>query len=118
MIHSGRPGRSPRWSARTGRCQEARVSEDPLDEVGCSLAHAPPGARLATDEGWRALYHGVRNTPAGCPSRLGLALLDCENPEKVLRRTLGWVMGEERHTGPPFPGGVDSIRGLPQEVDR
>ena len=55
------PQRAPSWasryrsgcgrlrprSSRTGRCQDGRVPEDPLDEVGCSLVHASPEARRA-----------------------------------------------------------------------
>jgi predicted GH43/DUF377 family glycosyl hydrolase len=33
----------------------------------------------------------VRNTPGGCLYRLGLALLDLENPRRVLRRSDEWV---------------------------
>ena len=51
---------------------------------------APP---LETAEGWLLLYHGVRETCAGAIYRLGLALLDLENPAKVLRRSDEWVFG-------------------------
>jgi predicted GH43/DUF377 family glycosyl hydrolase len=46
---------------------------------------------LRTDRGWLILYHGVRTTAAGCLYRLGLALLDLEDPLKVLRRSREWV---------------------------
>ncbi|MCD6217782.1 glycosidase [bacterium] len=46
---------------------------------------------LETPEGWLILYHGVKDTPAGCIYRLGLALLDRDNPTKVLRRGDQWV---------------------------
>ncbi len=46
---------------------------------------------LETPEGWLILYHGVKHTPSGCIYRLGLALLDRENPAKVLRRGDQWV---------------------------
>lgn len=46
---------------------------------------------LETPEGWLILYHGVRHTPAGCIYRLGLALLDLEDPLKVIRRGDQWV---------------------------
>jgi predicted GH43/DUF377 family glycosyl hydrolase len=48
---------------------------------------------LETPEGWLILYHGVRQTVAGAIYRLGLALLDLENPFKVLRRSDEWVFG-------------------------
>jgi predicted GH43/DUF377 family glycosyl hydrolase len=41
---------------------------------------------IETSEGWLMLYHGVRTTAAGCLYRLGLALLDLEDPRKVLLR--------------------------------
>ena len=50
---------------------------------------------IETPEGWLMMYHGVRMTPAGCLYRLGLALLDLENPAKVLRRGSKWVFGPE-----------------------
>ena len=37
---------------------------------------------LETPEGWLLLYHGVRHTPGGCLYRLGLALLDLEDPRR------------------------------------
>jgi predicted GH43/DUF377 family glycosyl hydrolase len=49
---------------------------------------APP---FETSEGWLLLYHGVRQTSAGSTYRLGLALLDLENPTKVLRRSDEWI---------------------------
>ncbi|MDK2799807.1 MAG: beta,4-mannooligosaccharide/beta,4-mannosyl-N-acetylglucosamine phosphorylase [Clostridiales bacterium] len=48
---------------------------------------------LETDVGWLILYHGVRQTPSGSIYRLGLALLDIENPAKVLRRSDEWIFG-------------------------
>ena len=48
---------------------------------------------LETPEGWLILYHGVRTTAAGCLYRLGLALLDRNDPTRVLRRSSQWVFG-------------------------
>jgi len=53
---------------------------------------APP---LATAQGWLLLYHGVRTTAAGSIYRLGLALLDAEQPERVLARSREWLFGPE-----------------------
>ncbi len=50
---------------------------------------------LETPEGWLMLYHGVRHTPAGCLYRLGLALLDLENPSRVLRRSDDWIFAPQ-----------------------
>lgn len=51
--------------------------------------NAPP---IETDEGWLIIYHGVRNTCAGCIYRLGLALLDLETLQ-VRCRGKQWVFG-------------------------
>ncbi len=48
---------------------------------------------IETSEGWLILYHGVRLTAAGSIYRLGLALLDLEDPAKVIRRSQQWVFG-------------------------
>jgi predicted GH43/DUF377 family glycosyl hydrolase len=48
---------------------------------------------IETDEGWLIVYHGVRHTPAGALYRVGLALLDLEDPLRVLRRGDEWVAG-------------------------
>jgi beta-1,4-mannooligosaccharide/beta-1,4-mannosyl-N-acetylglucosamine phosphorylase len=48
---------------------------------------------LKTPDGWLVLYHGVRQIPGGCLYRLGLAMLDIDEPWRVLRRSEGWVMG-------------------------
>jgi len=50
---------------------------------------------LETPEGWLLLYHGVRNTAGGCLYRLGLALLDLEDPCHVLRRSDEWIFAPE-----------------------
>ena len=50
---------------------------------------------LKTDEGWLILYHGVRTTASGAIYRLGLALLDLENPSKLIARSDQWVFGPE-----------------------
>jgi len=48
---------------------------------------------IETTQGWMVFYHGVRATSAGGIYRLGLALLDLEEPWKVLRRSDEWVLG-------------------------
>jgi predicted GH43/DUF377 family glycosyl hydrolase len=50
---------------------------------------------LETPEGWLILYHGVRQTAGGCLYRLGLALLDLEDPRQVLRRSDEWIFSPE-----------------------
>ena len=48
---------------------------------------------LETPEGWLLCYHGVHATSAGPIYRIGLALLDLDNPHRVLHRVDEWVMG-------------------------
>ncbi|MDT8300501.1 MAG: hypothetical protein RQ760_03390 [Sedimentisphaerales bacterium] len=55
---------------------------------------APP---MQSKEGWLILYHGVRTTASGSIYRLGLALLDLENPARVIRRTDEWIFGPKAH---------------------
>jgi predicted GH43/DUF377 family glycosyl hydrolase len=54
---------------------------------------SPPPLR--TDEGWLVMYHGVRVTVSGGIYRLGLALLDLEDPGRVLSRSDEWVLAPE-----------------------
>jgi len=61
------------------------------NKIGLS---APP---LETSEGWLILYHGVRTTASGSIYRLGLALLDLEDPRIVIRRSEEWVFGPKAH---------------------
>jgi len=48
---------------------------------------------IETPEGWLIIYHGVRLTASGSLYRVGLALLDLDEPWKVIRRSEEWVFG-------------------------
>jgi len=48
---------------------------------------------LETPAGWLVLYHGVRTTVSGALYRLGVALLDREDPTRVLVRSNEWIFG-------------------------
>ena len=41
---------------------------------------------IETEEGWLLIYHGVKMTPWGPIYRLGLALLDLDDPSRVIAR--------------------------------
>ena len=56
------------------------------DKIGLG---PPP---LATSEGWLVMYHGAHATASGPIYRVGLALLDIDHPEVVLRRSAEWLM--------------------------
>jgi predicted GH43/DUF377 family glycosyl hydrolase len=47
---------------------------------------------LETEHGWLLLYHGVKNTVSGDIYRIGLALLDRDEPTRVLRRLPTWIL--------------------------
>lgn len=51
------------------------------DRIGAS---AQP---IETPEGWLEIYHGVKCTSSGPVYRLGVVLLDLEDPSKVIRRS-------------------------------
>lgn len=48
---------------------------------------------LLTKLGWLICYHGVRVTASGSIYRLGLALLDRDNPARLVARGNEWVFG-------------------------
>jgi predicted GH43/DUF377 family glycosyl hydrolase len=50
---------------------------------------------LETTEGWLVGYHGVHTTASGPIYRVGLALLDLDDPRRVRRRSAAWVMGPQ-----------------------
>lgn len=53
---------------------------------------------IETPQGWLMIYHGVRQTGAGCLYRLGLALFDLHTPERCLKRGAEWIFRpEERY---------------------
>lgn len=57
------------------------------NKIGLST---PP---LETPDGWLILYHGVRQTVGGAIYRLGISLIDLENPSRVLKRSDEWIFG-------------------------
>ena len=47
---------------------------------------------IETDEGWLMIYHGVINTCNGFVYRMGAALLDLDEPWKVIARSKNYIM--------------------------
>jgi beta-1,4-mannooligosaccharide/beta-1,4-mannosyl-N-acetylglucosamine phosphorylase len=74
------------WSDRTLLLQSRRGSWWDANKIGLA---SPP---IETSEGWLILYHGVRISGAGVIYRMGLALLDLEEPTRIIRRGDEWVM--------------------------
>lgn len=50
---------------------------------------------METPEGWLVLFYGTGHLAGGHPLRLGLALLDLEDPRRVLHRSQEWVFGPQ-----------------------
>jgi len=50
---------------------------------------------LETPEGWLLLYHGVKQMVSGPVYRVGLALLDLDDPTRPVARTDYWVFAPE-----------------------
>lgn len=75
---------------------------------------------LWTRNGWLVMFHGVKATAAGALYRAGLAVLDLDEPTKVLARADEWVLGPETEyertgdvPGVVFPcGWVDAGDGM------
>jgi len=66
---------------------------------------SPPPIR--TERGWLVLYHGVKMTAGGCIYRLGLAMLDLENPARLTHRADEWVFAPEESY--ELVGDVDKV---------
>jgi predicted GH43/DUF377 family glycosyl hydrolase len=52
---------------------------------------------MLTHVGWLVCYHGVRVTASGSIYRLGLALLEREDPTRLVARSNEWVFGPSTH---------------------
>jgi predicted GH43/DUF377 family glycosyl hydrolase len=50
---------------------------------------------IETDAGWLLLYHGVKSMVSGPVYRVGLLLLDRDEPSNVLARSEDWVFGPD-----------------------
>ena len=51
---------------------------------------------IETPQGWLVIYHGVRQTAAGCIYRLGLALFDLQAPQVCLKRSDEWIFAPQQ----------------------
>lgn len=59
------------------------------------LKIGPGPVPIETEEGWLILYHGVCNTCNGYVYRMGVALLDLDEPWRVTHRSKGHIFGPE-----------------------
>lgn len=72
------------------------MSPSKFEESGwqCTKVGAGP-IPIETDEGWLLIYHGVITTCNGYVYRMGAALLDLDDPSKVLCRSRYYILGPE-----------------------
>jgi predicted GH43/DUF377 family glycosyl hydrolase len=100
MIH--RPVSAPRahmwisyspdlknWGRHTLMMEARKGAWWDANKIGLS---PPP---IETPRGWLVIYHGVKQSCAGCIYRLGLALFDLNKPELCLKRGNEWIFGPE-----------------------
>lgn len=78
----------PGWHDYRAQSRKSTVLQGAFDWEGGKIGGSAPPIR--TQDGWLFLYHGVENLPpeSGFPFRYcaGAALLDGENPERVIAR--------------------------------
>ena len=69
---------------------------------------------LETEHGWLLIYHGVKEMVGGSIYRVGLALLDLDEPTRVLHRLPQWILAPRR---PVRAGRRRAQHGLPVRPD-
>jgi len=87
------------WLSRSSDLRSWTASEPVLqsrsgpwwDATRIGMGPAP----LETEHGWLCVYHGVKQMVSTAIYRVGLMLLDLDDPTRVLRRTPSWVLGPE-----------------------
>jgi predicted GH43/DUF377 family glycosyl hydrolase len=89
-------GRADVWLSRSADLRSWTATEPVLGSRpgiwwdSTRIGMGPPP--VETPRGWLGVYHGVRHMVGGPVYRVGLVLLDLENPARVLRRSDEWVL--------------------------
>ncbi len=60
---------------------------------GSRVGAGPPP--IETPEGWLIIYHGVKQMPGGPIYRVGAALLDLEQPHRLIAKTRRWLLSPQ-----------------------
>lgn len=81
LVHWGKHRRVMK-SGGTGWWQGMKIGAGPIP--------------IETTEGWLLFYHGVLNTCSGYVYSMGAAILDIDNPAKVLYRTKDYILTPEK----------------------
>ncbi len=77
------------WGGHTLMMEARKGAWWDANKIGLS---PPP---IETLQGWLVIYHGVKQSSAGCIYRLGLALFDLNKPGVLLKRSKDWVFAPE-----------------------
>jgi predicted GH43/DUF377 family glycosyl hydrolase len=87
------------WLSRSSDLRSWTASEPVLQARSgpwwdaARIGMGPPP--IETPHGWLSMYHGVKQMVSTAIYRVGLMLLDLEDPSRVLRRTPSWVLGPD-----------------------
>lgn len=95
--YSGRAGRADVWLSRSEDLRAWHAPEPVMaaragawwDSVRIGMGPAP----IETPHGWFGIYHGVKQMVNCYIYRMGMVMLDLENPAKVTHRYDNWVLG-------------------------
>lgn len=74
---------------------DSREIIKPLEYHWDEMKVGPGAPPIKTEQGWLNIYHGVFNTMAGAVYRLGVALHDLNDPEKLLGVADSWILQPE-----------------------
>ena len=88
-IHLSRSPDLHRWSAP----EQVLLPRSGAWWDSLRIGIGPPPLR--TERGWLVIYHGVKETVSGAIYRVGLALVDLNEPTRVLGRASHWVFGPQ-----------------------
>ena len=83
------------WSPDLIHWGEAELVMRPVQYHWDEMKIGPGATPIRTDRGWLHIYHGVFPTMDGSVYRLGVALHDLENPEKLLGVGEDWILEPE-----------------------
>ena len=96
---SAQSHRADVWLSRSADLRSWTASEPVLQSRSgpwwdaTRIGMGPPP--IETPHGWLCFYHGVKQMVATSIYRVGIMLLDLDDPTKVLRRTPSWVLGPD-----------------------
>jgi predicted GH43/DUF377 family glycosyl hydrolase len=96
---SAQTHRADVWLSRSADLRSWTASEPVLQSRSgpwwdtTRIGMGPPP--IETPHGWLCIYHGVKQMVSTAIYRVGIMLLDLDDPTRVLRRTPSWVLGPD-----------------------